>query len=165
MDVLDDLCGEASEYGPLGRTITKEDMPIQGPWRHGSLKEFFANVAAGETDPAKTGGSDKQIDGACKVAPIVASYGAAGLGPTLAAAEAAIRVTQNTDEAVSMGLAFARILFSVAMEGAAPADAVASCVVALRDDARLQPCALDDDLSDHLEDMCAPAIIQPIGCV
>ena len=142
MQGLDLLCGEATEYGPLGRKIEKDDMPIQGPWRHGSLKEYFANVKAGESDPSKTGGEDKQIDGACKIAPIVASFGALGLGPTLTAAEAAIRVTQDSDEAVSMGLAFARILYAVAGERAQPADAVLDCIDALRQEDRLQPCAL-----------------------
>jgi len=32
---LTSLMGGDSPYGPLGRTIAQEDMPIQGPWRHG----------------------------------------------------------------------------------------------------------------------------------
>ena len=65
---LEEICGGETAYGPLDRQVTKADMPIQGPWRHGSLKEFFANVIAGKNTPATSGGEDKQIDGATKVA-------------------------------------------------------------------------------------------------
>jgi hypothetical protein len=88
-------------------------MPIQGPWRHGSLKEYFANVQAGRTTPTSSGGGDKQIDSACKVAALVAAHCEdEDVAPLLARTEAAIRVTQDTDEAVAMGLAFARVRFS-----------------------------------------------------
>ena len=74
------------------------------------------------------------------MAPIVAAYASMGLAPTLAAAEAAIRVTQNTDESVSMGLAFARILYSlITVEATTPSAAVKLCVGALKDPRRVNP--------------------------
>eukprot|EP01047_Picozoa_sp_COSAG01_P054092 COSAG01_NODE_5869_length_3981_cov_1.845183_1_plen_272_part_00 len=140
MAELETLCGGLSDYGSLDRVIDKADCPIQGPWRHGSLKKYFANLAAGQP----SGSDDKQIDGACKVAPVVASYAAQGLGATLAAVEATIRVTQDTDESVSMGLAFARILHSAVMGHVATAEqAVTRCIGELRDAERLQPNPLE----------------------
>ena len=150
----------ASSYGPLDRQIAKADMPIT--WRHGSMKQYFANVSAGRGTPATSGGDDKQVDGVPKMAPVVAAYASKGLGPTLSAvrkpaaffcailhvcqerslhqdrlgtitqnkrgvfsqAESVIRVTQNTDESVAMGLAFARILYSL-VTGAAPTPSAA----------------------------------------
>lgn len=35
---LDTLMGGESDYGALGRVIGSDEMPIQGPWRHGSMK-------------------------------------------------------------------------------------------------------------------------------
>ena len=156
MRELDDRCGENSAYGPLGRVVTQADYPIAGPWRHGSLKKYFANIAEGKSSPQTSGSDDKQIDGACKVAPIVASYAAQGLGPTLVAVEAAVRVTQDTDEAVAMALAFARILYSVVTDSSETARgaayAVSQCIEALRDENRLQPNQLDKTVADALED-------------
>ncbi len=142
------ILGGDTDYGPLGRVVTKEEQPIQGPWRHGSMKTFFAHQA----DPTVPM-DDKQIDGACKVAPIVAACGG-DTAKMLALAEETIRVTQDTDEAVAMGLAFARILESLAYGRAAtPLDAVEDAIDELRDEDRFQPNALDDELSDHLEEM------------
>ena len=153
---LEATCGEGSDYGPLGRKITKADYPIKGPWRHGSLKQYFKNVSEGKNTPATSGSDDKQIDGACKVAPIVASYCALGLGAMLAACEAAIRVTQDTDESVAMGLAYARILESVIMGTAStPAEALELCITALRDPHRLQPNPLDGKLAQALSETVA----------
>ena len=169
MKGLEELCGEGSAYGPMGcslcppaprpppavpaspwppelsrtlgrRVIEKSEYPISGPWRHGSLKGFFKNVAEGKATPATSGGDDKQIDGATKMPPIVAAFAAQGEAKVLAEAEAAIRVTQDTDEAVAMGLAFARILYSAVTGSAAtPAAAVTQCIEALRDPDRAQP--------------------------
>ena len=73
--------------------------------------------------------------------------------------EAAIRVTQNSDESVAMGLAYARILESVIMGRAAtPAEAVAQCVDALRDSERVQPNALDSTLADALATLKPTAV-------
>ena len=196
MKELDAICGGDSAYGPLDRQITKADMPIQGPWRHGSLKQHFANVQA-LSDPQvspwsgipgqkfnRFGGDDKQVDGmirlralrctnllvdlkltgldecvvlrvpagVLKMAPVVCCYYQSGLGYILRFAESVIRVTQNTDEAVAMGLAFARILYSLVTGAAStPSVAVAQCIEALRDPARLQPTKLDEELAEKLE--------------
>lgn len=167
MRQLDELCGEHTAYGPLGRTLrkpsrgqdkygmTKAEYPVLGPWRHGSLTHFFMNIKKGRDSPTDSGSADIQIDGACKVPPIVAScvsrYGhSLCLAPALSAVESAIRVTQNTDQAVAMGLAFARILVSV-IGGTAPSDAIVECIAALRDETRLQPNRLDHELARHME--------------
>lgn len=70
MGKLDQICGGGSAYGPLDRQIAKGDMPIKGPWRHGSLKQYFANVQALKDTGGsgqkfdRFGGDDKQVDGA-----------------------------------------------------------------------------------------------------
>jgi hypothetical protein len=139
------LMGGDSDYGPIGRVIAKEEQPIQGPWRHGSMKGYFANQA-----DASAPLDDKQIDGACKMPPVVLQ-GGGDTAKMLALAEETIRITQDTDEAVAMGLAFARILESLVFGRAAtPLDAVEQCIDVMRDEERDQPNPLDDELSDHL---------------
>jgi hypothetical protein len=154
MKELDVLTGEDSAYGPLARVVTKEDYPIKGAWRHGSLKEYMKNVSEGKNSPSTSGSDDKQIDGACKAAPIVASYAPLGLGAVLTAVETAVRVTQDTDESVSMALAYSRILYAVGMgEGeTSPSAAVADCIAELRKPTRLQPNAMDSALADRLNE-------------
>lgn len=83
MQELDAICGGDSAYGPLDRQIAKADMPIQGPWRHGSLKQHFANVQALKDSQAspwsdipgqkfnRFGGDDKQVDGKIRLQSLV----------------------------------------------------------------------------------------------
>jgi ADP-ribosylglycohydrolase len=88
------------------------------------------------------------------MAPVVAAYYQLGLEYVLQFAESAIRVTQNTDEAVAMGLAFARILYSLVTGAAStPSVAVTQCIDALKDPARAQPTKLDEHLARKLEDV------------
>ena len=88
------------------------------------------------------------------MASVVAAYYQSGLEYVLRFAETTIRVTQNTDEAVAMGLAFARILYSLVTGGAStPSVAVTQCIHALRDPARYQPTRLDAELAGKLEEV------------
>ncbi|CAK6951961.1 Crystallin J1A [Scomber scombrus] len=84
----------------------KAILPIDGPWRNGSLKAFMRNVDAGEEE---TGSDvDCQMDGVTKLAPVVAMY--AGRPDMLEKVEEAMRVTQNNDMCVAVTLAAARFL-------------------------------------------------------
>ncbi|KAG5850532.1 hypothetical protein ANANG_G00083460 [Anguilla anguilla] len=104
--------GPGSEYDtPVNdpyraRGGPRVQLPIEGPWRHASLKSFLKNMDAGKTE---TGCDiDNQIDGIAKLAPVVALY--AGKPEMLEKVEAATRVTQNNDLCVVVTLAAARFL-------------------------------------------------------
>ncbi|CAL8346854.1 unnamed protein product [Merluccius merluccius] len=123
----------------------RPQLPIQGPWRHASLKSFLKNMDAGKQDTGCE--TDMQIDGVAKLAPIVAFY--AGKPDMLAKVESAVRVTQNDDACVAETLAAARILEHFILNGA---DAKAlDCVMAqLSDPNRAQPQDLDNAIAGHL---------------
>ncbi|XP_066294263.1 crystallin J1A-like [Branchiostoma lanceolatum] len=93
-----------SEYKPHGGV--KKSYPINGSWRHFSIKDFLKKTEAGKDDTGSK--EDDQVDGATKVAPLVALY--AGQPCMLEKVEDALRVTQNSDTAVAAGLTTARIL-------------------------------------------------------
>ncbi|CAE8595463.1 unnamed protein product [Polarella glacialis] len=86
----------------------KWTMPLPGPWRHGSIKGFLKNyVNQGKRFP-DCGSDDAQVDGCCKVAPLVALL--AGRSEMLQTVDQAVRVTQNTDAAAGYACGFARLL-------------------------------------------------------
>lgn len=110
-----------------------------------STKAFVANVAAGRVWPA-SGAQDSQADALAHVIPIVALL-AGDTAAMLAAAETAIRVTQDTDEAVAFGLAAARVLEYVVAYNASGYAAVAAAAAALTDPSRASPFTQDADLA------------------
>lgn len=100
--------GPKSDYEVnLGHPITKADYPINGPWRHNSIKVFIKNY---EDKQEKTGAEDDpQSDGFSKVAPVVALH-AGNTSKMLESLEQVIRVTQEDPMAVKCSLAAARVL-------------------------------------------------------
>jgi len=110
-------------------------MPLPGPWRHGSVKDFLKNYVVNNTGSSASGGNDEQVDGCCKVPPLVALYaGDARLLPTV---DQAVRVTQNTDKAASFACGFARILEALVLEKASTVkEACDQTRAALRDESR-----------------------------
>lgn len=109
----------------------KAVLPIDGPWRNGSLKAFIRNVDAGKEETGKCCRCqiscvcdrrvviavciqgcdvDCQMDGVTKLAPVVAAF--AGKPEMLEKVEKAIRVTQNNDMCVAATLAAARSGFA-----------------------------------------------------
>uniref|UniRef100_A0A3P9H0Y3 Selenoprotein J n=1 Tax=Oryzias latipes TaxID=8090 RepID=A0A3P9H0Y3_ORYLA len=116
----------------------KAVIPIDGPWRHSSLKAFIRNVDAGKEE---TGCDvDCQIDGITKLAPVVAAF--AGKPEMLEKVEKAIRVTQNNDMCVAVTLAAARVLEHFILNG--PDPKVLDAVLAqLNDPKRQNPQDLD----------------------
>ncbi|KAK9539363.1 hypothetical protein VZT92_004473 [Zoarces viviparus] len=91
----------------------RPQLPIQGPWRQGSLKSFLKNVDAGKEETGCE--NDCQIDGIAKLAPVVAFY--AGKPDMLEKVEQAVRVTQNNDACVAETLAAARFLEHYILNG------------------------------------------------
>uniref|UniRef100_A0A8C4I4B9 Crystallin J1C n=1 Tax=Dicentrarchus labrax TaxID=13489 RepID=A0A8C4I4B9_DICLA len=136
--------GPGSEYDtPVNdpyreRGGPRPQLPIEGPWRHASLKSFLKNLDAGKEETGCE--SDCQIDGIAKLAPIVAFY--AGKPDMLDKVEQAIRVTQNNDECVAETLAAARFLEYFILNGPDP-KALDSVLDQLNDPNRKQPQELD----------------------
>ncbi|CAJ1081887.1 LOW QUALITY PROTEIN: crystallin J1B-like [Xyrichtys novacula] len=116
----------------------KAVLPINGPWRNGSLKAFFRNVDAGKEET----GCDKdcQMDGVTKLAPVVAMF--AGQPEMLEKVEKAIRVTQNNDMCVAVTLAAARILEHFILNGSDPG-VLDKVLAQLNDPNRQNPQELD----------------------
>ncbi|CAL8314073.1 unnamed protein product [Gadus morhua 'NCC'] len=126
----------------------KPQLPIQGPWRHASLKGFLKNVDAGKQDTGCE--TDGQIDGVAKLAPIVAFY--AGKPDMLEKVESAVRVTQNNDACVVETLAAARILEHFILNGSDPK--ALDCVMdQLNDPNRAHPQDGDKDSSGHIDEV------------
>ncbi|KAG7524495.1 hypothetical protein JOB18_012696 [Solea senegalensis] len=136
--------GPGSEYDtPINdpyreRGGPRPQLPVEGPWRHASLKGFLKNVDAGKEETGCE--NDCQIDGITKLAPIVAFY--AGKPNMLEKVEQATRVTQNDDACVAETLAAARILEHFILHGP-DTKAVDSVLDQLSDKNRKQPQDLD----------------------
>lgn len=123
----------------------RPQLPIEGPWRHASLKSFLKNIDAGKEE---TGCEvDCQIDGIAKLAPIVAFY--AGCPEMLEKVEAAVRVTQNYDPCVAETLAAARLLEHYILHGPDP-NALDAVIAQLNDPKRRQPQDLDKAVIGHI---------------
>uniref|UniRef100_A0A3Q2CHN5 Selenoprotein J n=1 Tax=Cyprinodon variegatus TaxID=28743 RepID=A0A3Q2CHN5_CYPVA len=143
--------GPGSEYDtPVNdpyrdRGGPRPQLPIEGPWRHASLKGFIKNIDAGKEETGCE--TDCQIDGITKLAPIVAFY--AGKPDMLEKVEQAIRVTQNNDECVTETLAAARILEHFILTGPDP-KALDVVLNQLNDPNRKQPQDLDKAVISHI---------------
>mmetsp|Transcript_42574 Transcript_42574/g.112738 ORF Transcript_42574/g.112738 Transcript_42574/m.112738 type:complete len:156 (-) Transcript_42574:120-587(-) len=124
-------------------------MPLPGPWRHGSVKGFLTKyVTEGKRFP-ECGSDDKQVDGCCKVAPLVALF--AGSDHLLALVDRAVRVTQNTDEAAGFACGFARVLEKLILEKASSvADAVSQAEADLQDPGRSFKTLVDAEVAASL---------------
>uniref|UniRef100_A0A667ZZX5 Selenoprotein J n=1 Tax=Myripristis murdjan TaxID=586833 RepID=A0A667ZZX5_9TELE len=143
--------GPGSEYDtPINdpyrdRGGPRPQLPIEGPWRHASLKSFLKNVDAGKDETGCE--TDIQIDGIAKLAPVVAFY--AGKPDMLEKVEQAVRVTQNNDACVAETLAAARFLEHFILNGADP-KALDSVLEQLSDPNRKQPQDLDKAVIGHI---------------
>lgn len=143
--------GPRSEYDtPVNdpyrdRSGPRPQLPIEGPWRHGSIKSFMKNMDAGKEETGCE--TDFQPDGIAKLAPIVALY--AGKPDMLEKVEEAVRVTQNNDACVAETLAAARILEHFILNG--PDEKVLDSVLdQLTDPDRKQPQDLDKAVVGHI---------------
>lgn len=118
-----------------------------GCYWDGSTKKFVENYEDGQRWP-HVGAIDSQANAIAHMVPVVAAL--AGQDGMLAEVEKAIRVTQDTDDAVAFGLAAARVLRG-AILGSSPLDAVQAAVAELQDPQREHPMAEDADLADGLQ--------------
>lgn len=123
-----------------------------------STKEFVANEEAGRKWP-QCGGNDNQADAIVHAMPVVAAWAGIDEPTMLRLADAAIRVTQATDEAAAFGLATARLLSKLIASDMSGYEAVVSTIADLRNASRLQPYAQDAALADGLEKVVTPPLL------
>ncbi|XP_005092832.1 crystallin J1C [Aplysia californica] len=135
--------GPNSEY-----EIPRTTMPIEGPWRHGGIRDFIANVDAKKE---RTGSeTDEQIDSVVRVIPLVALY--AGQPDFLKKAEEGLRVLQESNLTISCGLAAARALEQIILTGKSD-NIVQNTIYALNNAGRSNPVEKDRTVAGLLQDV------------
>ncbi|XP_067661914.1 crystallin J1A-like [Haliotis asinina] len=140
----------AKYAGTKEKKLTSDDLPLKGPWRHASIKHFLKNF---ENNLEETGSeTDEQIDCVLRMVSVVALY--AGRPEMLNRVEDVLRVTQNFDTAVSVGLAAARILEYFILHGPSP-NVVEEVVAQLEDPHRNAPQDLDRAIVGFLKEVKA----------
>jgi len=131
-----------------GKVIEAErkwSMPLSGPWRHGSIKGFLKQYVNEKKPVAECGSSDEQVDGVCKVAPVVALL--AGDPNMLPTVDMAVRVVQNTDKASAFACGFARVLEKLVLGTPTVREAIASATKDLTDPGRSFKTNLDEEVA------------------
>jgi len=136
------------QVGKEDKINLKKTYPIDGPWRHGCIKDFLANMKSGTKPPGSD--SDDQIDCAIRMIPLVALF--AGHPDLLSKAEAAIRVLQESDMSVACGLAAVRVLEQYILNGN-PENVFEKTMDELRDPQRKNPQDLDLGVSSQIRDV------------
>jgi len=101
--------GNGSEYGKYPTKKGDIVMPVQGPWRHGSLKGFLRQLTKGHCHwPACGDPDDAQADCFLRIIPVVCAY--AGQPELNTRIDEAVRVTQNNNTSVAFAQMAAAIL-------------------------------------------------------
>ena len=90
-----------------------------------------------------------QVDGVCKVAPVVALL--AGDPSMLPTVDTAVRVVQNTDKAAAFACGFARVLEKLILGTPLVQEAIAAATKDLMDPSRSFKTALDQEVAQNLE--------------
>eukprot|EP01047_Picozoa_sp_COSAG01_P014491 COSAG01_NODE_707_length_14133_cov_34.324093_5_plen_303_part_00 len=142
--------GVDTEYGALDTTIfgTRE-LPISGPWRHGSVMHYLQELQAGK-GYLDAGGPDDQAEAYVKTLPLTVAF--AGTKDCLETVEDSIRTLQDNDAAVVYGLAAARVLGTVVLGGASAA-AIAALPAQLKRAKRANPQPDDRYVSNRLDQL------------
>lgn len=150
-----DWFGPDSEYekNPRNSIHKKPDqpsqtLPINGPWKHGSIKHMMQNVEEGKGDVGSV--TDESMDCAVRIVSVVAMF--AGEEDMLKNAESVIRQTQNTDMCLAGGLAAARLLEFYILHGPQE-NAVDHLILDLFDVNRKCPQKFDKVIAAHLLDV------------
>lgn len=95
------------------------------------------------------GSSDEQVDGCCKVAPVVALF--AGHPDMLTTVDKVVRVTQNTDVASGFACGFARVLEKLVLGTASSLnEALCAAEAELLDAGRPVKMLVDADVAANL---------------
>lgn len=138
---------ENSRYtvGKEDKINVKPTLPIKQPWRHASIKDFLKNMDAGKEDTGSE--ADDQVDCVLRMVPVCALY--AGRADMLDRVEDVLRVTQNSDTAVCIGLAAARVLEQLILHGKSD-DVLEKVMAELGDKGRQNPQELDRAVIGYL---------------
>lgn len=146
-----EMFGPESEYENEVNKVYKSKtdknplLPIHSPWRHFSIKDFIRNydkkldVTGSETD--------EQIDCVLRAIPVTALF--AGRSDMLDRVEDVIRITQNNDLCVAVGLAAARLLEHYILYGKDD-NALNEVIRQLSDENRKNPQDLDKAMAGML---------------
>jgi hypothetical protein len=142
--------GPQGDYGPLGSTNVQSagDLPIKGPWRHGSLDKFLRNVAKGATFP-QCGSNDGSSDCFVKAVPAIALF--AGHPKLMSYVTDVVRVTQNNITTVSYACAAAKILEEIIVNGLNGSDAIRVAAESLLQSRREAESEIGDQLAQIQE--------------
>lgn len=116
----------------------EKKIPISGPWRNGSIRDFLKNLEAKMPEPGSE--TDQQIDCVLRIIPVAALY--AGHPDMLTNVEEVVRLTQNNDVAVTFGMMVARLLEIYILNGPNP-NAIDKLIEELDDPKRKCPNDLD----------------------
>lgn len=135
--------------GKVIETERKWSMPLPGPWRHGSIKGFLKQYVTEKKQYPECGSTDEQVDGVCKVAPVVALL--AGDPSMLPTVDTAVRVVQNTDKAAAFACGFARVLEKLVLGTPTVQEAIAAATKDLMDPSRSFQTTLDQEVAQNLE--------------
>ena len=110
VDRFEAAFGPSGPYGPwpIPPDLPRPELPIPGPWRHGSIKGFLDNLGEGERSVPRCGSNDSQFDAIARIVPVVCAF--AGHPLLLRHCETAVRLTQNSDLAVAYARLAARVL-------------------------------------------------------
>ncbi|XP_038055516.1 crystallin J1A-like [Patiria miniata] len=90
--------------------------PINGPWISHNISNFLKNCNENKEKPGDT--ESKDMDGVCKISPLVALY--AGDPKLMEYVETVVRITQNNDIAVRFALAGAKLVEDYVLNGPNP---------------------------------------------
>jgi len=142
--------GPQSEYGSLGSTNKQSagDLPIKGPWRHGSLDRFLRNVKSGAKFP-QCGSNDGSSDCFVKAVPVIALY--AGHPGLMKYVTDVVRVTQNNATTVGYARATAHILEQIILHGLHGSDAIRVAAESMLESSRGDDAEIGGQLSDIQE--------------
>jgi len=135
----------------------------KGWYANHSSKEFVLNVKAGKHWP-HCGAQDNQANGLCHAVPVVALY-AGDTAALLRAVSEAVRVTQNTTEAVAFAQAGARLLEKFLLFDIDGRAAIQQVIAELRDDKRVCPTEHDGKLADSVEKVLTKAAVSHVDLV
>jgi len=137
------------EEGNVIESERKWSMPLPGPWRHGSVKGFLKQYVIEEKRFPDCGSKDEQVDGVCKVAPVVALL--AGDPSMLSTVDMAVRVVQNTDKASAFACGFARVLEKLILGSATSVpEAIEAAAADMKQADRGFKTAMDEEVANNL---------------
>lgn len=154
-DALEYMTAYHAFYSPGGACYTdiwNGTMLHDLCYHDGSTKGFMENIDKDGKSWPECGANDTQANAIAHMPIIVARY--AGDPKMLSIVADAIRVTQNTDEAVAFGLAGARILENVILgKSTTGLLAVKAVIAELLNSTRTHPMPQDADLAHRLQDV------------